>query len=603
MNKLFTFLASAALVGSFTACSSDEPAKGPDQGTTGEKSTMYLAVNISDANSMSRALENDNEWEFKHGDEHTVSSAHFFFFDAKGIYIAQANVWKGDKEGADKDNIEYLGKNVLILEGLTEKNLPKYVVTVLNAPEALTKGMLAGVSTIEELKNYPLDSYLNGSNYIMSTSSFRGGDTSFYTDKYYYANLVPDGYLKKEPVDLSSDDKVLDIYVERLAAKYTLATGSHEFKVKMTVAGEANNDLNTEDDIYAGETELKVTVTGFGVTTTEKKSWLSKNLDGFANNANIGTWNFTGNNSWNDANNHRSYWGQSFSYGLEANVENYDHSLYAASVKNGLTQPVYSLENTNTVSKITRATTNPAEVDASLVTNFVFTATITNADGSAITDLIRYNGVLFKNDQFMKYVLRSVQEDATKGLNFYKQVTNTSETDDKGITDNNQTYVQISPADFKFVKAGNGGKMSVEFNYDGDLYSYDATASDGEKFTKYPESQKATIDQYIKDFIGANTPVRYNGGSTVYTVPVEHLLGTDNKYTITNEGEFGVVRNHWYEITLNSISKIGQGVFNPNEGEDGDRVYPDPDPDPDTYGMAASIKILSWKIVKQTVDL
>lgn len=601
MNKLFTFLASAALVGSFTACSSDEPAKGPDQGTTGEKSTMYLAVNISDANSMSRALENDNEWDFKHGDEHKVSNANFFFFDAKGIYITQANVWKDDKEG-DTDNIEYLGKNVLILEGLTEKNLPKYVVTVLNAPEALTKGMLAGVSTIEELKNYPLDSYLNGSNYIMSTSSFRGGDTSFYTDKYYYANLVPDGYLKKEPVDLSSDDKVLDIYVERLAAKYTLATGSHEFKVKMTVAGEANND-NTEDDIYAGETELIVTVTGFGVTTTEKKSWLSKNLDKFENNANIGTWNFTGKNSWNDADNHRSYWGQSFSYGLEANVENYDHSLYAASVKNGLTQPVYSLENTNTVSEITRATTNPAEVDASLVTNFVFTATITNADGSAITDLIRYNGVLFKNDQFMKYVLRSVQEDATKGLNFYKQVTNTSETDDKGITDNNQTYVQISPADFKFVKAGNGGKMSVEFNYDGDLYSYNADANPGSKFTKYEESQTATINQNIKDFIGANTPVRYNGGATVYTVPVEHLLGTDNTYTITNEGEFGVVRNHWYEITLNSISKIGQGVFNPNEEGDGDRVYPDPDPDPDTYGMAAKIKILSWKIVKQTVDL
>lgn len=596
MNKTSKFFLGFASLSMLAACSSDEPAQETVTPGAGDGTTMYLAVNITDANSMGRALEDNTEGDFVFGteNEHEVSTANFFFFDANGIYLTQAEVWNGGKPGSPEgDNVEYLGNNVLILEGLTETNLPKYVVTILNTPADIVSGMVQGVTTMEQLRNTTVESYLNGNNFIMTTSSFFGGDQTLYDDDRYYANRIPQDYLLKEPIDINNPSKKLDIYVERLAVKYTMSLPEkNEFIINLTVAGEWNEN---NSDPAIGDTQLKVKISGFGVTTTEHTSFLSKNLDGFK-----GTDVWTG---WNIKDFHRSFWGKSVNYDKTINAETFDHTMVYATLQNGQFAPVYSFENTNSVANITRTGTNPAEVDASRVTNFVFTAEVTNVDGSAITDLIKFGGLIYKNDQFKNYLLTRIKETSAKKLNYWKQVTNTTETIEGGIVVNGQTYVQVGNSDFDYKKMGNGGKMTVEFVYDGDVYSYDAAAADGSKFTKV-EGAKAEIDEAINNIINIdNYPVRYNGGKTVYTIPVQHLLGVDNQYTITKLGEFGVVRNHWYEVAVRSISKLGQGVFNPGNGEDGDIVYPDPDPDPDTYGLVASIKLLSWKVVKQTVDL
>ena len=56
MKKLFTFLAGAALLGSLSACSSDEPAKGPEKGgETPNGDGAYLAVRIIGDNVIGRS--------------------------------------------------------------------------------------------------------------------------------------------------------------------------------------------------------------------------------------------------------------------------------------------------------------------------------------------------------------------------------------------------------------------------------------------------------------------------------------------------------------------------------------------------------------------
>ncbi len=590
-SKLFLGFASLAML---SACSSDEPKGEVTPPAEGNGTTMYLAVNISDANAMGRELEDKNEGALVPGsvDEHTIKTANFFFFDANGIYLTQASVWNGGQEGpAEFDNVEYLGNNVLVLEGLTETNLPKYVVTMLNTPETIVNSMLANVTTMDELRQMQIDSYINNETFVMTTSSFLGGNAKFYDDAHYYANVIPADYLLKEPIAISNPEKKLEIYVERLAAKYSMSLPKgNEFTISLTVVGESNDNDN---DPNVGDTQLKVSITGFGVTTTEKTSYLSKNLDGFNTN-NVFT-------NWNSAALHRSYWGKSVNYDKTITAETFNHDKFASYNLNRALAPVYSFENTNTVANLTREGSNPAEVNASLVTNFVFTADVTNADGTEIKDLVKFDGIFFKDDQFMKYLLRRIQE--TVGLNYYKQVEATSSEID-GIIENGAKYAQIGLDEFKFVKKDNGGKMTVEFDTEEAIYSYDKNAEAGKKFTVIPAATvKAEINGKIENILSANYPVRYNGGKTVYTVPVQHLMGFDNKYEITKLGEFGVVRNHWYEISINSIGKIGQGVFDPTFGEDGDIIYPDPDPDPDTYGLAAKINILSWKVVKQSVDL
>ena len=86
-----------------------------------------------------------------------------------------------------------------------------------------------------------------------------------------------------------------------------------------------------------------------------------------------------------------------------------------------------------------------------------------------------------------------------------------------------------------------------------------------------------------------------------YCIPVEHLrggkfnVGSDLKVTV-NEADYGVVRNHYYKLTVNSITKLGTAVYNPDE-----EIVPNMDPE--TYYVGAQVNILSWKVVNQSVDL
>jgi hypothetical protein len=86
-----------------------------------------------------------------------------------------------------------------------------------------------------------------------------------------------------------------------------------------------------------------------------------------------------------------------------------------------------------------------------------------------------------------------------------------------------------------------------------------------------------------------------------YVIPIEHLAGGKFAFTINqptlNEADYGVVRNHYYNLTINKIENLGTSVYNPAE----DIIKPTVDNT--LYFIGATINILSWKIVNQGVDL
>ena len=149
------FLTTAAAM-AFAACASDEPAKNGGNGNIdGEGATMYLTVNITDANTVGRAEEGD----LVPGDpqEHVVNTAHFFFFDKDKMFVTEANVWNDGQSGDFEDhNVEFQSNNVLVLKNLTKKNLPKYLITVLNATPELLAYVRATPRTMEEVRNFTL---------------------------------------------------------------------------------------------------------------------------------------------------------------------------------------------------------------------------------------------------------------------------------------------------------------------------------------------------------------------------------------------------------------------------------------------------------------
>ena len=95
----------------------------------------------------------------------------------------------------------------------------------------------------------------------------------------------------------------------------------------------------------------------------------------------------------------------------------------------------------------------------------------------------------------------------------------------------------------------------------------------------------------------------YNSGMMYYNIPIEHLRNQTTAGVYTDgavdveEGEYGVVRNHYYKINVNTISKLGAAVHDATE-----EIVPDADENV-TYCVGATINILSWKVVNQNVNL
>ena len=83
----------------------------------------------------------------------------------------------------------------------------------------------------------------------------------------------------------------------------------------------------------------------------------------------------------------------------------------------------------------------------------------------------------------------------------------------------------------------------------------------------------------------------YNGGNTYYYTPIKHL-GAAGKI-----GEYGIVRNHQYVINLQTIKGFGTPVYDPDE-----IIIPSVPSNNKSY-IAAKINVLSWRLVKQDVNL
>lgn len=106
----------------------------------------------------------------------------------------------------------------------------------------------------------------------------------------------------------------------------------------------------------------------------------------------------------------------------------------------------------------------------------------------------------------------------------------------------------------------------------------------------------------------------YADGVCYYAVRLRHFddterpLGKDidavGDYEAKHEGRYGVLRNNWYEVTVNSISKIGQPTIPPVDPEDpDDGPIPDDKETDESDAISFSIKMLNWAKRSQNVNL
>lgn len=604
MKKFKSILMGTAALLAFTACSSDDPTPGTNTNPDGPDANMYLAVNINTAGSRA-------EGGYDRGDEHKVNSADFFFFDAEGHYLTKGNVWNEGSSSKPEDpdkNVEFKSNSLVILKGLKDKNLPKYVVTVLNAPSGLATKVERDRLSITELARQTDNYYTENKEtkekyYVMTTSSYYDGVANH--DKFYNATyladdmLIPESELPEKVSDIPASKRV-EIYVERLAAKYSLDEASKNLTSKLQITISADDNNGTIDpDVTA--TEIEIAITGFGVTNTEGSSFLSKNIDG---------WSFTvkpdaawagqsTTNTWNVPGDFRSHWGKSVNYD-NATAAGFVAASFPAIKGKYL---AYSNETTKALAKLQMGGDNTT-LNRQLTPCFVITAEA-KIKGAATT-LVEYNGLYYYEKSFKNYVLDKLNR--TGKLNFYKLVGETTETettDDKTIITEGKKYTQIGADNIKYVRATGTKNDKVKLVYAGAETDKLYAKTTGGGAGTMAEAAVSTLNANLLAFF-TNTgsyASYFNGGAMYYTIPVEHLLGdNDSKdFKVEKEGEYGTVRNHWYQLALGKILNMGHGVFDPDDTTNGDVI--EIENPSEKYGLSCNINVLSWKLVFQTSDL
>lgn len=614
------------------SCSSDEILDNAGGNQPGKfvGDVAYMTVNIQDVNSLTKATV-DGGYENGSNDEHKVSSARFFFFDENGVFVSEASVWMDSTATTPNQNVEYIGKNVIVLENLTETGLPSYLLTVLNAPTFKVAATLE--QTAEALTDWNNGLENANGKFVMSTASYFGEKTNHvdFADAKngggarYYATKVNTTDFRKEPYNLSAIDLGVTIYVERLAAKVQLglgetfkqsATGKEKnlYQVKASVAGNPNDGGSAVE----GTTDLYVKFTGWGLNATAKQTYLSKQLKEEWNEDNV-LWGA----SWNNADDFRSFWAESYIYGkdLKNTPEKNAYLNYVkySDLKAVLNDSVkYCNENTNAPKNILKDITDnlgneTKAVIPSYTTSVLVKAEICDKDGNGL-DLVRYNGLLYKKDQFLQYVLNTIDLGAEK-IDIWKKTEET--TDESGKKDSK--YIQIADGEVKLAQAGgNGvGDVIVAGNLDAKVEYYYKTKTEAGKdtFCLYPKTvagenettKTITAAEQLEEYLkGANSMVgeAFTGGAMYYNIPIEHLAAQSvlNK-TNETEGYYGVVRNHWYKLTIDNVANVGHGVFRPAEGEGSEKPIIPEEPEDPRYYLGAQINILSWKVVNQNVGL
>lgn len=151
--------------------------------------------------------------------------------------------------------------------------------------------------------------------------------------------------------------------------------------------------------------------------------------------------------------------------------------------------------------------------------------------------------------------------------------------------------VNIDPLITKDIFTTADFKDGTFYSYNGYVFKSKAGARLYKAIATNKDGNAATVNKAFQDPEIDNDIQTYTNGYCYYTAWIKH----NPNGTTMQQDKYGVVRNFWYELTVNSIKKLGYSQ----------PTYKDPK-DPDDKAEASiqvQVNIKKWRWVKQTVDL
>ena len=569
--KLFPFACVALMM---TACASDKDEIGG--GTKPGSDPQYLAVNIVNVGATPTTRTTD--YENGTTEESAITKVRFYFFNGDGSpYLIKNPGITGVEGGGEKnwleaspaDNTptsgtpsqteEKITQTVLVINGI-QSAAPAAIVAVVN-PETVDAETLknGGTMRLSELRYSAV-----GSQFYKKDAT---GVSDFVMSNSVYVNAGEDvcASLVAGHVTTSAETaktKPVDLYVERVMAKVTADVDNSAFELGDGTKWETTKYGTKTAVGKSGDYDVYAVIEGWGLADENSKAEVEKQVDKTWTNGTLG---FT---PWTTADYHRCFWETSVAFDAGAGGNQPVNPTFNQ-LKAKMQDVLYTLPNTPG-SKVTDLKNND-------LTKFAVAATLKYKDASGNwhnAEICRYNGVsILGIDNLKKQV----------ALTFSQYYTSTDAT----------TYTQLSKDDINFKDPDATTQQ----------YLVTPTLADAPTGTKYytktttgttptfTEVDKNTVLAAIE----ADKAEIRKDGRAYYYVPIKHLGSTDTNADAI--AEYGIVRNHFYKITLSGIKGFGTPVYDPSKV-----VAPAVPTYQDTY-LAARVQVLQWRVVNQNASL
>lgn len=593
MKKMFLLGALFAAGLGFTACSSEKDvAESPSPVVDSGESYMSLAIQLPTAPSTRAA--NDN---FKDGlaTEYAVKDATLLLFrgasETAATFINSYELKLGswNIEGTTEDQITTTAE---IVQAISNSDKPStgsnlYAFVVLNKTQSNLATTLTGATgkTFKELfgnSNTITNSIDISKGFVMTNAPLatNAGTSAVPTSSAYSVLAVVDAEKIFSTEAAAKGNPATTVHVERNVAKVTVAgatgnvkaaTGTADFKDQddATVAWTINK-WSLDNTVQSSYFQRQIEASNFTLEMPEWYAYTSSTVstDGYR---------FVGSNAVGSK--YRIYWGYSPNYSVNASGFS---AVTSATGDTGEDKPQYCYENTFEVLQQKESHTTRALIQLELNSGKDF-YTIDGAycgksDGST-TNLKKKIIALLASNTTVQSKMGTVfsPTEANSTVEFSTSGTSTTVT---------KTTVVLGD-----------GSHTLNFTSDTDL--------------------QKVVEEYFNASNALYPIVFYKDGLSYYRILIKHFGDdltpwnaadhlSDGPYEVSSTispqnylGRYGVLRNNWYNITINNVKGFGLPTIPsvPNPGTD------DPWDDEVKSYIAAKINILSWAYRNQNAEL
>lgn len=522
---------------------------------------------------------NDATYEEGLDAENKVTKVRFYFFYADGNAVPVKKFgeewvnyleWENVTEEEDNDvpNVEKILTAQLIIESPKGDIAPSQIVAIINpmAEPSRERSLESLIRVTHDAKTAT-----TGGNFLMSNSTYAKDNI-----KQMAVSVV--GKIKETPGEALNDP--VDIYVERAVAKVRLNSS-------LTPVEGTENIFKTSDDgsqkveldEATGEQEIYVKFLGWNATAVSNKSRLVKEINPGWSTTLFGT----ASTPWNWAEYCRCFWAINansvgYEYGAfvpDTESKQIDGNKFQAQAKTKFDGKDWVYVNENASPYASDITTSEGN-SASTPTKVIISAQLVGKDGNAL-EFAEYGSTRTTIDGLKKLFANNC------GL--YKKV------EVEGKT----KFVKITPEELTVKTATEVGETSdqngkPDIEKPGRYKSYVQLATDEDSkwyASNTEDAQPLTANEANAQLQGLGSAKVWKDGHTYYYFEIRHF-----------GDKIGVVRNHIYDATITKLAGLGTPVYDPDE-----IIYPEKPEEGEKSFIAARINILSWRVVKNDVEL